>query len=90
MRNEGGIVGRVLNHRYLAAVGLASYSIYLWQQLFLNPGNGGFLCAFPLNLACALVAAIVSYCFIERPFLKWKGQRKREGGVAMSHPPSEE
>lgn len=33
-------VGRMLNARPIAFVGVLSYSIYLWQQPFLREGNG--------------------------------------------------
>ena len=36
VRAERGVVGRALNARPLVFVGQLSYSIYLWQQLFLN------------------------------------------------------
>jgi peptidoglycan/LPS O-acetylase OafA/YrhL len=74
IRRSDTTVGRILNHKSLIALGVASYSIYLWQQLFLNPGNDRWYCAFPLNLALALIASILSYRVIERPFLVWKGR----------------
>ena len=42
--------------KYLILFGAMSYSLYLWQQFFLNPHNGGILCGFPLNLFLALLA----------------------------------
>ena len=41
---------KLLNNKALAAVGVASYSIYLWQQLFLNPrGDWACLPAEPIS-----------------------------------------
>ena len=46
-------MGRVLNAAPLALVGLISYSLYLWQQPFLNRDGHAVWMAFPLNLALA-------------------------------------
>lgn len=83
IRAAGTGLGRLLNHPALATVGVASYSLYLWQQLFLNPRNPGRLCAFPVNIASALVVAFMSYHLIERPLL---GLRHRLGPRAARPP----
>lgn len=56
-------------------VGSISYSLYLWQQIFLvqdsnAPGWWGSLQSFPLNVALAFGAAIASRSIIEKPFMK--------------------
>ena len=63
---------RWLNLRSLSAVGVGSYSLYLWQQLFLKPGGTDWANAFPQNLALASLAAWASYALVESPFLRWK------------------
>ncbi|MBV8843947.1 MAG: acyltransferase [Bryobacterales bacterium] len=63
------MLGRFLNLRPLAFVGVLSYSLYLWQQPFLNRSSQAVVCAFPWNLMIAGVAAAASYAFIERPAL---------------------
>jgi peptidoglycan/LPS O-acetylase OafA/YrhL len=65
-------LGHFLNHRVLVHVGTISYSLYLWQQLFLTPKNTTFTGWFPINIVCAFLAAELSYNFIERPFLGWR------------------
>ena len=65
-----GRVGRVLNWAPLAFVGTASYSLYLWQQLFLNRTSDAPAAAFPLNLALACAAALASYYLVEQPALR--------------------
>ena len=65
-----GRVGRVLNWAPLAFVGTISYSLYLWQQLFLNRMSGAATAAFPANLALACAAALTSYYLIEQPALR--------------------
>lgn len=62
-------VGKFLNHRAVVHLGTISYSLYLWQQMFLTPKNTTFTGTFPLNVLCAIVAAELSYYLIEKPFL---------------------
>jgi peptidoglycan/LPS O-acetylase OafA/YrhL len=63
-------IGRVLNLRPVAFVGVLSYSLYLWQQLFLNRNSTAWINAFPQNLVLAIAAALASYFLLEKPFLK--------------------
>lgn len=62
--------GRVLNSKTVVYIGGLSYSIYVWQQLFLRPAPPGS--SFPLNLLAALAAALCSYYLVERPCLHLK------------------
>jgi peptidoglycan/LPS O-acetylase OafA/YrhL len=68
----GGPVVRALRSPLLSGIGMTSYSIYLWQQLFLFQGRPGFVHRFPQNIVFTLVAALISYRYIERPFLLLK------------------
>jgi peptidoglycan/LPS O-acetylase OafA/YrhL len=63
---------RWLEHPAVVAVGVGSYSLYLWQQLFLNPTRTHWWTTFPQNLLLAGLAAWASYRVIERPFLHLK------------------
>jgi peptidoglycan/LPS O-acetylase OafA/YrhL len=63
-------LGRILNSKALMFVGGLSYSIYVWQQLFLPPTPPGS--CFPLNVLAALATALCSYYLIERPCLNLK------------------
>jgi peptidoglycan/LPS O-acetylase OafA/YrhL len=66
------IPGRILNSLPFVSLGRWSYSLYLWQQVFLLEPRGTKPYAyFPLNLALALLAAIVSYYFIELPTIRY-------------------
>jgi peptidoglycan/LPS O-acetylase OafA/YrhL len=53
-----------------AFMGRISYSLYLWQQPFLNRHSVAPLAAFPINIVCALVCALVSFKFVEAPALR--------------------
>jgi peptidoglycan/LPS O-acetylase OafA/YrhL len=65
----------LLNWAPLVWVGSISYSLYLWQQPFLNRWSAAPWAAFPLNLALAVAFAAASYYLIEQPFLKSREQR---------------
>jgi peptidoglycan/LPS O-acetylase OafA/YrhL len=71
-------VGRMLEWKPLRAMGRASYSLYLWQQLFaLHSSNNSELLAlqqFPLNVVTIFACAAGSYYLVERPLLKWASQ----------------
>ena len=63
VRKPGSFPGRVLNLRLLRHVGIISYSLYLWQQMFTGP----YTFLFPLNIAAILACAELSYFLVERP-----------------------
>lgn len=67
-----GPLAAVLNHPIMQVIGIGSYSIYLWQQLFLQPHNSHWLTSFPQNLIFVALAGLLSYFLIERPFLNFK------------------
>ncbi len=80
----------ILNSAPLVWVGTISYSLYLWQQPFLNRWSSAPWAAFPLNLALAVTCAAASYYLVEEPFLKLRERRSpkalpfivRDGDVA--------
>jgi peptidoglycan/LPS O-acetylase OafA/YrhL len=68
-----GIAGRVLENPAMKWVGRLSYSLYLWQQLFLVPGATypfSLLQRFPLNLGMVFLMAALSYELVERPMIR--------------------
>jgi peptidoglycan/LPS O-acetylase OafA/YrhL len=71
-------MGRFLNWRPVAFVGLLSYSLYLWQQLFLNRNSTAWGNAFPQNLCFAIAAALGSYFLLEKPFLRLRRRLRSE------------
>lgn len=68
-RHAGSLVGCFLNWKPMVFLGVVSYSLYLWQQLFLDYQSKAWMNAFPQNLVFAFLAALASYFLIERPFL---------------------
>ena len=66
-------LGKFLNLRALRHLGIVSYSLYLWQQLFTGPHTS----MFPLNVAGILGCAEISYLLIERPSFRLRGRLTR-------------
>jgi len=75
----------VLNLRPVAWLGTISYSLYLWQQLFLNRASGEPWAAFPLNLVFAIGCGAASYYLVERPALRMR-ERFTRGGRSAAAP----
>lgn len=66
---------RCLNWRAVTSIGVLSYSIYMWQNIFFtDPATFGlppvWWMTWPLWLVPAFVAGILSYHLLEKPFLK--------------------
>jgi peptidoglycan/LPS O-acetylase OafA/YrhL len=68
--NPSDWMGQVLNWKPVAFVGVLSYSLYVWQQLFINRHSTAWVNSFPQNLGFAVAAALASYLMLERPLLK--------------------
>jgi peptidoglycan/LPS O-acetylase OafA/YrhL len=60
----------LLNSTPVMWLGAISYSLYLWQQPFLDRWSSASWAAFPLNIVVALVLAAASYHLVEQPGLK--------------------
>ena len=66
------IVGRLFESPVFRWIGLRSYGIYLWQQLFLarQSHDLGPLQDFPISIIAILACAAVSYQLVERPLIR--------------------
>jgi peptidoglycan/LPS O-acetylase OafA/YrhL len=67
--------GRILETAPMRWIGTISYSLYLWQQVFLIgekdvPHSLGILQSFPLNVVAVFACASFSYYLVERPLIK--------------------
>jgi peptidoglycan/LPS O-acetylase OafA/YrhL len=60
-----------LNLRLINFIGLLSYSLYLWQQIFTN-NTKYWVTSFPYNLLLMGTMTFFSYYAIEKPFLRIK------------------
>lgn len=76
--NSHTVIYRLLNQNFMIKIGIISYSLYIWQQLFIIPSKiyPGFSnwSAFPLNILFAFLMAYISYHYYERYFLKMKNK----------------
>jgi peptidoglycan/LPS O-acetylase OafA/YrhL len=81
------LLGRVLEWAPLRWIGGLSYSLYLWQMLFLPEpsmrATGGFatLQRWPWNIFAILLAAIISRYLIELPVMRLGQQLRRANPV---------
>ncbi|HUI78285.1 MAG TPA: acyltransferase [Bryobacteraceae bacterium] len=69
---------RTLNTGALSFGGALSYSVYLWQQPFLNRYGSSPLQAFPLNLILAVACGAASFYLIETPMLRLRNRLPKE------------
>ena len=69
-----GWLGRLLESRPFVYVGRLSYSLYLWQQLFILREAGssplGALQRLPWGIAAVFAAAMLSFYLVERPLMR--------------------
>ena len=84
LRFPGSRVGRVLNARPIAFLGVLSYSIYLWQQPFLSQGH---TLRFPLSVLCIGTLALASYFLVEQPMLRLRARIERRGARRKQNGP---
>jgi peptidoglycan/LPS O-acetylase OafA/YrhL len=67
LRLPDALATRILAWTPIVAIGRASYSIYLWQQPFLNRTSAGAATHFPVNLLAVAAVATLSFFLIEQP-----------------------
>lgn len=84
-----GWVGRALEISWLRWIGRLSYSLYIWQMLFLVPiVHLPIVQSFPGALVATILCAVASYYWIEQPAIAagraWARRRKSERAAAPS------
>jgi peptidoglycan/LPS O-acetylase OafA/YrhL len=87
---DAGPVSNILDSRPMVWLGRISYSVYLWQQIFLTNETGSWLERLPQALLGGICAGALSYQFIERPVQelrsKWRlGHADGLGVTGGSH-----
>lgn len=92
IRNPFSVVGRVLNTRAIMHIGVLSYSIYVWQTLFLHGSNAAIfgsrlklISTFPGNWLAILVVAEISYHVVEQPSLRLRTRLMRRFSIGSSN-----
>jgi peptidoglycan/LPS O-acetylase OafA/YrhL len=60
---------KILSTPVLVGIGRVSYSLYLWQQIFINRESTAWANAFPRNALLAGLTAVVSFFLVEQPSL---------------------
>jgi peptidoglycan/LPS O-acetylase OafA/YrhL len=75
------IISRLLDHPWVRFIGRMSYSLYLWQQLFLVSGWEPRLVfqKSPQNLILIFICAVLSYKLVEKPCMNFG--RKLSAGI---------
>lgn len=96
--NPTMLFGRFLETSPMRWVGRISYSLYIWQQLFMvsskipRPLPFGRIQEFPLNIVAVFVCASASYYLLERPLvalghsLSARFQTRRNQTFAVAEP----
>jgi len=62
-------ISRLLELAPLRFIGKLSYSLYIWQQLFLGDPNGSAMSVLT-GIAAALRVRLLSYRFVEQPCIR--------------------
>jgi peptidoglycan/LPS O-acetylase OafA/YrhL len=75
-----------LNWKPLCFVGVLSYSLYLWQQPFVDRYSHHLWNRFPINIALAFLVALASYYLIEKPFLNLRYRSRQSVPLASALP----
>lgn len=87
--NPGSVLSRILEWNPLRVLGLVSYSLYLWQELFCVSLTAfpqgrwplGWMQHHPQSYIFPVGLAFFSYFFVERPFLQIGARFRRQAAV---------
>jgi peptidoglycan/LPS O-acetylase OafA/YrhL len=76
---EETALNKLLSQAWLRWVGRISYSLYLWQQPFLETStpSWGIVRVPPINIIATFLLASISHYAVEAPFLKLKSKFKQ-------------
>lgn len=82
--NPLSYANKLLSIPVIVYIGKISYSLYIWQQLFLTNDNTTISGIFPYNIGFSLLAGLASYYLIEKPCLKLKDSNKLSGLLGLN------
>jgi peptidoglycan/LPS O-acetylase OafA/YrhL len=68
--NSNSAWTRLMETRILSVIGVSSFSLYLWQEVFLSNSSNQWFAAFPQNLFLTFIAGYLSYKLVELPFIR--------------------
>ena len=85
LRNRDRAFVRILETRPLVWIGTLSYSLYLWQQIFINRHSDSWVSRFPLYLPLVLGTAMLSFYLVERPCLRLRARISARGVRPRAH-----
>jgi peptidoglycan/LPS O-acetylase OafA/YrhL len=74
IRQQNNLLFRFLNLKIMNLIGILSYSIYIWQQLFLSNDPKFAPSKAPLNFIWIIAVSAISYFCYEKYFLKLKNR----------------
>jgi peptidoglycan/LPS O-acetylase OafA/YrhL len=72
--NPSGLAARALSFKPLAFVGVISYSLYLWHSPIVGSYAPPGVISIAVRVGVSLLLAVLSYRYIERPFLRLKNK----------------
>jgi peptidoglycan/LPS O-acetylase OafA/YrhL len=74
LRVSNDVIFKLLNSKVFSTIGILSYSIYIWQQIFTSYDSKlpVFMSTRPYNLICILLVSCASYYLYESYFLRLK------------------
>jgi peptidoglycan/LPS O-acetylase OafA/YrhL len=78
IQNAVTVRPRILNTPVLIWVGNLSYSLYLWNMPFTEPGSHSWFTTFPQNLLFTFLAATISYYAVEQPIRNLRVRRNKK------------
>ncbi|GLS92053.1 hypothetical protein GCM10007916_31230 [Psychromonas marina] len=78
MSVKEGVSFQILNSKPAIWLGGMSYSLYLWQEPFLNSWVTDWYASWPVNVLLTFVFACFSYYMVEKPLMRFKYRNKRD------------
>lgn len=83
-----GLPFKLLNWAPVVWIGTLSYSLYLWQEPFLNSWVRDWYASWPINIVLVFGFALFSYYAIEKPFMtmrkKFTGQVSKKSKIILN------